>query len=540
MSDTILVVDDDPIILGYLEAELKRNFFTPICVGTGAEALAHLDEAHIVFLDLKLPDMDGFEILARIRERTQPNSFIETIVMTGFGSQEVAIRALRMGAIDYIEKPIQLESFRASLGRAQEVISRKMNFTARDTILVIDDEKEIAEKLKRILEKEGYQALCCFNGNEGLDIITRKRIDVVVTDINMKEMSGLELLAQAKKLFPDIEVIMMTGQGGQELAIQSLRAGAMDYLPKPVNLDQLLLSVQKAIEKMRLLRSSLYRTRELKLSAEVVAKMNEEQEKIIAERTSKLNQTQASLVQTSKLATLGEMSAGMAHELNQPLGGISLIAQTMKKLKDRKALTDEELEKSLNDINHCVKRMTKIIQHVRTFARQETLKFIEVNVNETVESAIMLLGEQLRLHGIELKQNLDPSLPRIVGEPYQLEQVWINLLGNARDALDELGERRKEAKMEYSKQLCVTTWAEQDTVLVGVSDNGIGNSRENTKKVFSPFFSPHPGGKGGGVGVANFYGILGGEKGKIKNQREKKKRDKGSFQFSLNGGGGGR
>ncbi|MGK5089401.1 response regulator [Bdellovibrionota bacterium FG-2] len=154
MAENILVVDDDPMVLEYLSAELKRHFFNPICVGTGAEALARLPEAQIVFLDLKLPDMDGVDILIKIKERNATNPHVETIVITGFGNQEIAIRALRLGAIDYIEKPIQLEELRAALGRAQEVLSKKTNLTAIDTILVIDDEIEIAEKIRSILKKK--------------------------------------------------------------------------------------------------------------------------------------------------------------------------------------------------------------------------------------------------------------------------------------------------------------------------------------------------------------------------------------------------
>ncbi|MGK5089402.1 ATP-binding protein [Bdellovibrionota bacterium FG-2] len=353
--------------------------------------------------------------------------------------------------------------------------------------------------------------------------MSRQKVDVVLTDINMKEMSGLEVLRQAKLLYPDIEVIMTTGFGGHELAVQSLRAGALDYLPKPVNLDQLLWSVQKATEKIRLYRSSLYRNRELKLSSEIMAKMNEEQEKIIAERTAKLTQTQASLIQTSKLATLGEMSAGMAHELNQPLGGISLVSQTMRKLKSRNLLTDEELDKSLKDIDTCVKRMTKIIQHVRTFARQENLKFTEVDVNETIESAIMLLGEQLRIHGIELTKTFGAALPKIVGEPYQLEQVWINLITNSRDALDEMGAKHQAEKTEFTKKLSLRTWFEETELRVEVIDNGIGMTQDQLEKVFQPFYTTKPVGKGMGLGMSITYGILEAHKGKIEIHSEKGK-----------------
>ena len=104
-------------------------------------------------------------------------------------------------------------------------------------------------------------------------------------------------------------------------------------------------------------------------------------------------------------------------------------------------MTPEEIVSGLNDIDFSVKRMNKIIQHIRTFARQDVLKFSKVKIRETVDSALTLLGEQLRLRGIEVKNDVSAELPEITGDPFQLEQVWINMIVNARDALDEKVER---------------------------------------------------------------------------------------------------
>ena len=167
--------------------------------------------------------------------------------------------------------------------------------------------------------------------------------------------------------------------------------------------------------------------------------------------------------------------------------------------------------------------MTKIIQHVRTFARQENLKFIEVDVNETLESAIMLLGEQLRIHGIELTRDFAASLPKIIGEPYQLEQVWINLITNARDALDEMGAKHQAEKTEFAKKLALRTWFEDNEVRVEAIDNGIGMTQDQLEKVFQPFYTTKPVGKGMGLGMSITYGILEAHKGKIEIRSEKGK-----------------
>lgn len=525
-TKTVLIVDDDKIIREQLQKELKRNFFRTLPAGDGSTALEifRQEEINIVILDVKLPDMDGLEVLKKIKER-KPDC--QVIVITGLGTQEVAIKSLRRGAIDYIEKPIKTEELSAALGRAREKLDEREELSYRNRLLLVDDESDVVKALKRVLTKEGYEVLGASNGREGLSIIENTKIDVVIADIKMDDMDGIEVLQRAKKLYRDIEGIIMTGFKDQDLAIRSLRAGAIDYITKPVNLDELLFSIKRAIERINLHRDRLYRSRELKISSEIISKMNEELERRIEERSKELSQTQAQLFQTSKLATLGEMSAGLAHEMNQPLGGISLVAKHMRKLMEREKLTEEEIESGLEDIEASVKRMSKIIQHIRTFARQDTLQFIEVNVNETIDSALSLMGEQLRLHEIELEQELSPDLPRIPGEPYQLEQVWINLISNARDALDEKEKQISNGKCpseDYRKRLKITTildqGAETACVQVRVSDNGVGLTEEERERVFEPFFTTKEVGKATGLGLAISHGIVESHKGKIDVQSE--------------------
>jgi DNA-binding response OmpR family regulator len=518
---TVLIVDDDKIIREQLQKELKREFYRPLLAADGNTALESFgqEEIDIAILDVKLPDMDGLEVLKKVKEK-KPDC--EVIVITGLGTQEIAIKSLRTGAIDYIEKPINTDELSAALGRAQEKLDEREELSYKNRLLVIDDEKEIVQRLKRVLEKEGYEVLGAYSGEEGLSIIENSKVDVVMTDIRMDDMDGIEVLQRAKRLYRDIEGIMVTGFKDQELAIRSLRAGAIDYIIKPINLDELLFSIKRAIERINLNRDRLYRNRELKISSEIISKMNQELERRIEERSMELSQTQAQLFQTSKLATLGEMSAGLAHEMNQPLGGISLIAKHLRKLMERERLSKEEIESGLGDIEASVKRMSKIIQHIRTFARQDTLQFTEVDVNETIDSALSLLGEQLRLHEIEMVQELSPALPRIAGEPYQLEQVWINLIANARDALDEKDKQISDGRGQvanYKKSLKISTIydpeSEKPCVQVRVSDNGIGLGEEQKEKIFEPFFTTKEVGKATGLGLSISHGIIESHKGKI-------------------------
>jgi DNA-binding response OmpR family regulator len=520
---TVLIVDDDRIIREQLEKELARNYFSTFTVADGSSALAVFtrESIDIILLDVRLPDMDGLAVLEKVKAE-KPEC--EVIVMTGFGSHDVAIKALRCGAIDYLEKPIQSEVLTAAIGRAQEKLSEREDLTYKNSLLIIDDDKTTLKALTRALEKEGYIVYSASNGKDGLNIIESNKIDVLIVDIQMEGLNGIEVLEQAKKMYMDIEGIMITGHRDQELAIQALRAGALDYIVKPVHMEELYLSIQKAIERINLNRNRLYRNRELKITSEIINKMNEELERRIEERTEKLKATQGQLFQTSKLATLGEMAAGLAHELNQPLAGISLTSKHLTKLSERDKLTTETLGVSLQDIDDSVKRMSLIIQHIRTFARQDTLKFISVNIPETIDYALNLLGEQLRLHEIEVVKEISGNLPCIHGEPYQIEQVWINLITNARDALDEAEQKWKAERKGYKKRLEIgVTLAEsgdEKAIVVSFHDNGVGMSSAQQEKMFEPFYTTKEVGKGTGLGLSIIFGIVESHKGRLKVESE--------------------
>lgn len=516
----ILIVDDDSVIREMLEQEMKRNFFQTISASNGEKALEILgkEKIDIMLLDVKLPDKNGLEILEEIKEKKLET---EIIVITGFGTYDIAVQSLKWGAIDYIEKPVEMSELHTALGRAQESLAKKRELDSKHTLLVIDDDKSTATRIKKFFEAEGYKAIAAFNGKEGLEAVKNYRIDVIISDINLGDMDGNELLREAKEIFQDIEGVMITGYADHQLAVKALRAGAFDYIIKPVDLDELLISVTKALERIKLNRNRLYRDRELKISAEIITRMNIELERKIEERTTELNQTQSQLFQASKLATLGEMSAGLAHEINQPLAGIMLILEYLRGSKKTGKLTDEEFEIKLDNIKKLGKRIDKTIKHMRAFARQDGLKHIEMNINEQIESVMnLVLGEQLRLREIEVIINLSPELPMIIGEPHQIEQVIINLISNARDALVEKENQILKKKLQitnYKKVLKISTIHNPDlkTVETIIQDNGIGMSNEVLDKIFVPFITTKETDKGSGLGMSISYGIIKNHNGKI-------------------------
>lgn len=213
------------------------------------------------------------------------------------------------------------------------------------------------------------------------------------------------------------------------------------------------------------------------------------------------------LIQAGKMTTLGLMAAGMAHEINQPLNVIQIYADFfLKMLKKGRTLPKEDLKRMANDIIANVDRATGIIKHVRHFARQSEVATSKVNINAPIEDVFKVLGHQIKAHQIELDLKLDPDIPYIMADHNRLEQVFINLVTNAIDAMDEKAEQPEHAGM--SKVLQINSYTDGTTVAAAVKDNGVGMSEEVKNKLFEPFFTTKKIGKGTGLGVSISYGII--------------------------------
>ncbi|MCS7273332.1 MAG: ATP-binding protein [Fimbriimonadales bacterium] len=213
-----------------------------------------------------------------------------------------------------------------------------------------------------------------------------------------------------------------------------------------------------------------------------------------------VQRAEAQLIQSSKLASLGTLASGVAHELNQPLAIIRAIAQqNLEMLRNGSSLDAQQLEtlrEDLQIIHRQTVRMSHIIQHLRTFARKPREVFEPVNLNEVAQNALILLREQLRNRGITLVERYAPDLPPVLGEANSLEQIVINLLTNARDALEgcENGQIVIETGVYHDSR---QTYAE-----LRVRDNGPGVPPEIRSQIFDPFFTTKDPNKGTGLGLA--------------------------------------
>ena len=222
----------------------------------------------------------------------------------------------------------------------------------------------------------------------------------------------------------------------------------------------------------------------------------------------------AQLIQASKMTTLGTMVAGMAHEISQPLNVIQVCADFFSKmLKRGQQIDDAELESLARDIKDNVQRAAGIINHMRDFSRQSEVVKTRVNINDPINDVFKIMGHQLKTHGVALELDLDPDLPDILAEHNRLEQVIVNLVNNALDAMDEKQQQAEGQPVE--KLLRVSSRAKDGEVLITVADTGIGMTQELMDKMFEPFFTTKEVGKGTGLGVSISYGIIQDYQGRI-------------------------
>jgi histidine kinase len=224
---------------------------------------------------------------------------------------------------------------------------------------------------------------------------------------------------------------------------------------------------------------------------------------------------QQQLIQASKMATLGEMATGVAHELNQPLSVIKTASSFLRrKASKREEISPDILETMVEEMDKHVDRASKIIGHMRDFGRKSDVVKEKVHINDVLRRAVDFFKQQLKLREIEVVEVLDKDLPPVLADPNRLEQVFVNLLINARDAIEKKGET--EARKKGPKLITLKTKADDAMVSIEVSDTGTGIPEALLHRVFEPFFTTKKVGKGTGLGLSISYGIVQDYDGTIK------------------------
>jgi histidine kinase len=234
--------------------------------------------------------------------------------------------------------------------------------------------------------------------------------------------------------------------------------------------------------------------------------------------------TEQQLIQASKMTTLGEMATGVAHELNQPLSVIKTASSFLsKKVRKNEEIKDEILGTLTEEIESHVDRASKIISHMREFGRKSEVSKERVQVNETLDRAHEIFSQQLKLREIEVVKDYEEDLPYVLADSNRLEQVFINLLINARDAIEE--KLNDVGHTNGEKKIFLKTTHQGRMIKIEVRDTGKGIPKPILDKIFEPFFTTKKVGKGTGLGLSISYGIVQDFDGTIKVETEE---DKGS------------
>ena len=212
-------------------------------------------------------------------------------------------------------------------------------------------------------------------------------------------------------------------------------------------------------------------------------------------------------IHADRMASLGEMASGIAHEINQPLNIISMVVDKILFESSKTESIDLNFLKTKADkIFENIIRIRNIIDHIRTFSRsQDDYVLIAFNLNSSIENAASMLAEQFKHLGIKLDLKLDKQIPQLLGNTYKFEQVILNLLGNAKDAVIEKKSKQEES---FKMRVGIRSYQENHSIIVEVTDNGIGISNDDFHNVMLPFYTTKDAGKGTGLGLSICYQII--------------------------------
>ncbi|MFB2921264.1 response regulator [Aerosakkonema funiforme] len=398
------------------------------------------------------------------------------------------------------------------------------------TILVVDDNPTNIKVLFNFLRNSGFKVLVAKDGENALGKLAEVTPDLILLDVMMPGIDGFETCRRIKEniSIQRIPVIFMTALADTEHKVKGLSLGGVDYITKPFQQEEVLARIKMHL-KLHFL------TEELAEKNTQLRELNASLEKKVEERTAELKKAQAHLVLHEKMSSLGQLVAGIAHEINNPVGFIvgnlkhtNEYAHNLIKLiklyqkyypnpepEILKEIDAIELDYLLEDFPQMLismqegtNRIKEISQSMRTFSRSDTDTKVTFNIHDGLDSTLLILKHRLKANeqhsGIEIIKNYG-ILPEIKCYPGQLNQVFMNLLANAIDALEESHRDRTFAEMQTQpSRITISTAIEPNTnlVTIKIADNGIGMTPEVKQRAFEHLFTTKSVGQGTGLGLS--------------------------------------
>jgi signal transduction histidine kinase len=397
-------------------------------------------------------------------------------------------------------------------------------------ILLVDDNPNNLKVLSEAIQGCGWKTLMATDGESAIEQTEYAIPDLILLDIMMPGIDGFETCRRLKanSITKNIPVIFMTALADATDKVKGLEIGAVDYITKPFQQEEVIARL-----KLHLKISYLTRTLEQRVQERTVE---------LTQSLQDLQNTQLQLIQSEKMSTLGQLIAGIGHEINNPIGFISgnyfhieeyvkdllrLVNLQQQKLShsdpeiaklvediDLKYLV-EDLPKILGSMHQGIGRLKDISLSLRTFARSDISSMIEFQIHEGIDSTLMLLKHRLQDQGnrpkIEVIKEYG-NLPPINCYPGQLNQVFMNIIANAIDAFDDLYQNGsvKNIAAATPQTITITTSVEhqQKTVSICIEDNAFGMPPEVQAKIFEPSFTTKAVGRGTGLGLAISYQII--------------------------------
>ncbi|HOK66790.1 MAG TPA: ATP-binding protein [Anaerohalosphaeraceae bacterium] len=394
------------------------------------------------------------------------------------------------------------------------------------SILIVDDDPTCRTLLKKMLEKSRMRRaddrIICVGTKQGmLEHLAQYPFDVLLLDLHLPDGDGLEMVAQVNRQYPATAIIVITGENDKTADLTAMSYGAQDYLTKgEFNQASLTKSIYFALER--------------KKNQIQTQKALEE----LARAHKQLQKAQAQMVQSEKMASIGHLAAGVAHEMNTPVGFVASNFETLQtyltKLKGLLTLYEqlcEVLEKNpyppvlekLLEIRHYrqekkidfiladiqdlftesqegLQRVTSIIQNLRDFSRiDQSTEMCDYDINDGIRSTLVVARNEIK-YDMEVVTELG-TLPKIHCHPGQINQVFLNILVNAAQAI-------RSQNRQGPGHIYIRTRDEGDFVVCEIEDDGPGIPSEILSKIFDPFFTTKPAGKGTGLGLSVSYDIV--------------------------------
>jgi signal transduction histidine kinase/DNA-binding response OmpR family regulator len=497
-SASILVVDDEPGIASLCERVLSREGYRVTALINPLAAIEHLQQTRteLLLVDIRMPEVDGFDVISRAKI-VQPD--IAVLVMTGFGTVETAIRALRQGVDGLLLKPFEkgdelVQAARQAINDnhrkrdAARVQALRPLFNVTETLLAETDQSKLLELIISAIRDH----LNCSNAayyhveDETISAVARvgKTLPVEADQI----AAGL-----IRRVAEDRNPMIIHAAGPGEAEAQSLLStvglGSAILIPVPrADTNSVLFAARDSS-------GAQFRGADLELffvlaRQAVVAMENARLYADLRDTLRRVEESQEALLRAEKMAAAGRLTASIAHEVNNPLQSV----QNCLHLAGREDLPPEKRKEYFELARTELDRLMKTMQRMLEFYRPGTVRVEHVEVLELLKHVISLTSQQLNQRNIRVNASLPDSLPGIYAVSGQIQQIFINLILNAHDAMPEGGELKISAR------------ALANGIELEFSDSGPGIPEDRRNNIFEPFFSTKEGGTGLGLTVS--YNIV--------------------------------